>query len=112
MNHRMYKEAIEILREQLPISRRVLGNNHERTLHIGGNLVNALLGNASRQEDLLEAKAIILDVLERERRVFGSSHPNTENSRMTLAGVEKMLGRVRSHGWPSGGFGFRIHRGS
>ena len=86
---RHYAELHTLARKQIPIARRVLGPEHDITLDLQQTLAHALwFPNDPPRRDLLEAEAILQDVLEMRRHVFGLLHKNTRN-------VEKDLREVR-----------------
>lgn len=76
------QQAVDLLRESLGWHERVLGADHNLTLTVREELGNAL-GNLAGQG--AEARAIIADVLERRRRLFGAAHPKVAVSLNQLA---------------------------
>ena len=79
----MLAESRGFLRDQIPLARRVLGDDHDHTLGIRATYAHACgleaisKGRTPRREtlDTLE------DVYTRSKRVFGPTHPFTQNAR-------------------------------
>ena len=74
------KEAKVLLRKMIPVTRRALGEGHSLTFKIRANYA-ATLCNAkggATLGDLREAVDTLEDLEPTMRRVFGSSHPHTE----------------------------------
>jgi len=90
---RRLKEAKSLLRKEIPVARRVFGNDHEQTLRMRRNYARALYEGAriyipSNQPDNRARQALLGDLREAvetfeeieriARRVFGDSHPITK----------------------------------
>ena len=72
------KEAKELMRNTMPVARRVLGKSHNITLTMHLNYALALYKDASATlDDLREAVATLEDTERIARRVFGGEHPLT-----------------------------------
>ena len=96
---RRYDEVTSFARDLLPVARQSLGADHTITLNISQSLAAALQSNPQRTcddlrlnqtsrdatrllnfntgKDLLEAEAVLDDLIQRRRRVFGPAHPTT-----------------------------------
>ena len=75
-----HQEAKTLIRQKMPVARRILGESHDLTLKIRANYA-ATLCNAkggATLGDLREAVDTLEDLEPTMRRVFGSSHPHTE----------------------------------
>ena len=79
LNHiERYAEAKSMLRRQIPVVRRVLGENHELALRTRGCYAEALyFDDGATPGDLREAVTTLEDVVRISRRVLGGSHPFT-----------------------------------
>ena len=78
-------EALPILRETLPVARRVLGPDHEQVGALEVNLAQCLYVPAdSSREHVDEAFAILKDLGKRHARVFGRAHPQTQKTAYVL----------------------------
>ena len=87
-----FDEAIPFLREQVLVANQAFGPDHIRALDLAGWLSEALRRNPdATRADLRESESIILDVLQRERRVLGPAHPYTKTSERALSFVRKQL---------------------
>jgi hypothetical protein len=70
------EEAKPLLRQTIPIARRVLGNNDETRLRMGWYYAAALyLDAGATLDELREAVTTLEDVERIARRVFGGAHP-------------------------------------
>ena len=95
---RRYEEAKTLLREVIPVARRVLGDSDDITLRMGWMYAAALaLDDGATLDDLREAVASLEDTARTARRVLGSTHPVTTaigeslyESRATLAVAERV----------------------
>ena len=85
-----FEEAKALLRKMLPVARRVLGNNDQVTLMMGGCYAEALCRDpAATLDDLREGVTTIEENLRIARRVLGGAHPAT-------AGIESDLRSARA----------------
>jgi hypothetical protein len=73
-----FKEARSLMREAIPVARRVLGESQEHTLRIRTNYARSLSsGDGAPLDDLREAVTTFEDVGRIARRVLGGAHPFT-----------------------------------
>ena len=71
-------EAKALLRRQIPVARRVLGEGHEIKLTMSWNYARALYENASATlNDVCEAVTTLEETKRKARRVMGRAHPVT-----------------------------------
>ena len=71
-------EAKALLRRQIPMARRVLGEGHEIKLTMSWNYARALYENASATlNDVCEAVTTLEETKRKARRVMGRAHPVT-----------------------------------
>ena len=85
-----FEEAKSVLREVIPVARRVLGENDTLPLRMRKVYAQALYEDpAATRGDLREAVTTLEDVERTARRVFGGAHPLT-------GGVEKSLRRLQA----------------
>ena len=114
LNHlELWEESKKLASDQLlPAARRSLGADHDLTLRLNQNLAAALANDPRRTrddlrlnqrgvasprhdlntgDDLLEAKTIMQDVVQRRRRVFGPAHPETRHSERSLSVIRAQL---------------------
>ena len=89
-NLQRFEEAKVLLRKMIPVTRRALGEGHSLTFKIRANYA-ATLCNAKGATlgDLREAVDTLENLEPTVRRVFGSSHPHTEQ-------IEDGLRKVRA----------------
>ena len=84
------EEAKSLLREAIPIARRVLGENDIVKFRMQWNYARALcLDTAATLDDLREALRLLEDLAPTARRVLGSAHP-------VAAGIERDLRESRA----------------
>ena len=84
------EEAKSLLREAIPIARRVLGENDIVKFRMQWNYARALYEDTSATlHDLHEAVTRLVDIERTARRVFGDAHP-------FLRGVEYCLQEARA----------------
>ena len=90
MHH--FTEAQSLLREYLPIARRVLGRDHELTFGITEHLATAIAqyGDAPR-ENLLEAMKMHTENLRRLRQVMGAAHPETRRTEHNVKVLQECI---------------------
>ena len=93
-------EALSFLRERLPVAQDAFGPDHQWTLWLRRQLARILLDSAidgkGSEAGVIEAKSIIADTVRRTRRVFGITHPFTEEAEAlrTLSGrAQEVLSR-------------------
>ena len=85
-----YEEAKSLLRKVLPEALRTLGPDHDTTLAMRRALVRNIDADPeSSLVELQQAEADLRDVSRRTRRVFGTSHPESEN-------CEALMGRLKA----------------
>ena len=73
-----FEEGKSLLRENIPVARRVLGDSFDLTLAMMQNYAVALYGNtAAALDDLREALTLLEEIERTTRRVFGGTHPRT-----------------------------------
>ena len=90
-----YEEAKLVLRKAIPAARRVLGENHGRTLKIRWAYADALFGDPSATlDDLREAVATLEETERTARRVFGNSHPTVLDVGEDLKASREALARL------------------
>lgn len=83
-------EAEPLYREVLDARRRILGNDHPRTLGSINNL-GMVLHSLGRRD---EAERLLREGLERSRRALGDEHVDTLNSTANLGGFLRSIGRI------------------
>ena len=89
---RRFKEAKSLTRKTIPVARRVLGENHERTLALRWIYANTLSMNESATvADLREAVTTLKSVEMSYKRVFGASHPETQKVQNVLNSAQATL---------------------
>ena len=75
-----FEEAKSLLRRQIPVAQRVLGENHESTIKTRWVYAEALYkADGATLEELRESVETLEDMARIARRVLGGSHPHTEN---------------------------------
>ncbi len=97
-----FEEAKALFRKATPVTRRVLGESHERTLIIRTGYMRALyLDPDATLDDLREAVTTLEEVERIARRVLGGAQPTTktavislERSREALSAAEACLSIV------------------
>ena len=90
-----FEEAKLLLRKFIPAARRVLGENHGRTLKIRWAYADALFGDPSATlDDLREAVATLEETERTARRVFGNSHPTVLDIGEDLKSSREALARL------------------
>ena len=73
-----FEEARSLLRKTMPVTRRVLGDTHETTLHLREAYARVLYEDpGATLDDLREAVTTLEDVERIARRVLGAAHPIT-----------------------------------
>ena len=72
-----FEEAKSLLRKEIPVARRVLGESHEITLRMRWHSARALYEDDSATlGDVREAVTTLEETRRIARRVFGSTHPH------------------------------------
>ena len=95
-----FKEAKSLLRNMMPVARRVLGESHELTLRMRWVYTMALCDDhGATLDDFHEAVTTLVDVKRVARRVFGGAHPLTSAIERTLRNARAVL---RARGTPTG----------
>ena len=85
-----FEEAKSLMRRTMPVTRRVLGENHEDTLKLRWSYAAALyMSTDATLDDLRESVETLEDTVRIARRVFGSAHPLT-------TGIEVPLRKARA----------------
>ena len=79
-----FEEAKELLRKNIPVAQRVLGNDHDVTLSIREDLCRATLSGQSSAEEKREALQMLEDTVAVMRRVLGPAHPDTRHAHTEL----------------------------
>ena len=95
------EEAKALLREMMPVARRVLGESEKLTLRMRWIYTMALYEDpGATLDDLREAVATLEDTERTSRRVMGGAHPTTEgiegdlrNVRAKLRALETLSGK-------------------
>ena len=78
-NLERFKEAKSLLRRQIPVARRVLGDSHDYTLTMRKVYAETLYkADGASLDDLREAVTTLEDAGRIARRVFGGAHPTTK----------------------------------
>ena len=79
LQQQRYTEARSLLRKEIPVARRVIGEDHEITLSMRWHSARALYeDDGATLDDLGEAVTTLEDVERIARRVFGSEHPHLQ----------------------------------
>ena len=88
-----HAEAKALLRKTIPVARRVLGESQHLTLRMRFFYADALyLDDDATLDDLREAVTTLEDMERTARRVFGGSHPLTEDLEAALRNARAALG--------------------
>ena len=89
-----YAEARSLLREHLPIARRVMGRDDPVTFTMTETLAQSLFQQgAAPRDDMLEAAEIFTEHLQRLRQVLESAHPITQRVKRNLERIRECLAR-------------------
>ena len=97
---RRYEEAKALLRQSMPVARRLLGESHELTLRMNWNYAWALyMADGAKLRELREAVATLEDTERTARRVLGGTHPLTVDLEVELQYARAAL---RARETPSG----------
>ena len=85
-----FEEAKGVLRKEMPVARRVLGNNVELTLVMRRIYAQALgMDDCATLDDLRESVVTLEEIAPTAQRVLGGAHP-------TVVGIEQDLRRSRA----------------
>ena len=85
-----FEEAKLLLRESLPVARRILGVGHDLTLRMRTIYATALYCDAAATlDDLREAKTSLEETKRTAQRLLGGAHP-------IVAAIETVLGGARA----------------
>ena len=96
-----FEEAKSLLRESMPVARRVVGGGHDLTLRMKTIYASALfLADDVTLDDLRESVTTLEDLDRTARRVLGGEHPLTRRIeyelRLTRAALRAPEGDVES----------------
>ena len=87
-----FKEAKALLREVIPVARRVLGEGQVITLDMTWVYASSLCNDTGATlDDLREAVTTLEDIERTARRVLGGAHPTTSNVEQTLRDARAAL---------------------
>ena len=91
---RRYAEVLSFAPEQIAECQRALGTEHENTLFLRNVYALALFrAKDASCDDWERAKAILVDVVQRMRRVLGALHPRTRKAEDGLKMIRERLGK-------------------
>ena len=92
-----FEEAKALLRETMPVARRVLGESHDLKLRMGWNYALALYrDNGATLDDLHEAVSTLESVARLWTRIFGEAHPETPKVQGALEVAREKLADARA----------------
>ena len=84
--------AKSLLRETIPVARRVLGESHDLTIRMRSHYAQALCRDANATlDDFREAVTMLEDTERVARRVLGGAHPLTTGIEQNLRAARGML---------------------
>ena len=87
-----FEQAKSLLRRQIPVARRVLGENEQTTLRMNWIYAHSLyIDDSATLDDLREAVTALEDLERTARRVFGGQHPLTMGLENNLRGARAAL---------------------
>ena len=87
-----HEEAKALLRKEVPVARRILGENDELTLTMRKNYAVALWSDpAATLNDLRESVTMLEDMERIARRVLGGAHPLVVGIEGTLRAAQATL---------------------
>ncbi len=89
-----FKETKKLLRKNIPVARRVLGETCQLTLSMRWVYAKALYEDASTLDDLCEAVTTLESVAKSYKRVLGESHPETPKVHSVLEIARNKLARA------------------
>ena len=85
-----FKEAKSLMRETIPVARRVLGAGHDHTLRMRTIYASALsLDSSATLDDLREAVTTLEETKRTAQRLLGGAHP-------IVAAIERARGVART----------------
>ena len=88
-----FEEAMSLLREYMPVARRVVGESHDLTLRMKTIYASALfLADDVTLDDLRESVTTLEETARTARRVLGGAHPATEIAVRSLECSREALG--------------------
>ena len=91
-----FEEAKSLMREMVPMARRVLGDSNETTIRMRWIYARALYEDPAATLDHLREAVDTLEDTERiTRRVLGSAHPLTEIIELNLQQARSKIAAVR-----------------
>ena len=92
VNLERFEEAKALLRQTIPVARRVLGESHDSTLKMRWTYANSLYGDpAATLHDLREAVTTLEELEPYARRVLGGAHPLTSAIEYELRDARSVL---------------------
>ena len=98
-----FEEAKALMRETIPVARRVLGENHEATLMMRWNYANAIFADdGATLGDQREAVTKVEELAPTARRVLGGEHPIVSVIERSLKQARAVLRARKTQ--PSGDF--------
>ncbi len=98
-NLKRFEEARALAQKTIPVAQRALGPDHDLTLCICRNTVDAVYKDPkSSLADLRRAETTLKDVCRRTRRVFGTQHPETRTCEKTMKRLKAILAERNSGG--------------
>ena len=87
-----FEEARSVLRENILVGRRVLGEGDDLTLSMRANYALALhVDDSATIDDLREAVTTLEDTERTARRVLGGQHPTTDRMEQSLRRARAVL---------------------
>ena len=88
-----FEEARSLLRKQIPVARRILGDSNEVTFSIKMNYAVSIFADTRASLDYLHEAVSTLEKVDRAaRHVFGSAHPTTVKIETLLRDARATLG--------------------
>ena len=100
-NLQHFEEAKSLLRESMPVARRVLGAAHEFTIKMSWIYAKALYANpAATLDELREAVTTLEETEGTARRVFGAAHPTVmdiQHGLQTARELQDVRGRLATN---------------
>ena len=89
---RHFEEARSLLRKTIPVARRVLGENHERTLKMRMTYASSLYkDDGATLDEVRESVTMLEDTAGIARRVLGGAHPLTIDTEHNLKIIRAAL---------------------
>ena len=94
-----YEEARSIQRKVIPAALRILGPENDTTLLLLRTNVRSVYSDPKATlADLRQAERSMRDVLQKTRRIYGVSHPDTETCERFMHNVKEILAERNSGG--------------